>query len=293
MATLTVPEAPTRSTPAQAPVDPRHRAFTVLCVVVLVVLAALWLVPMLWAVDTSIRPESEITASPATWWTSHPSLDTYRQVLSAGRMPVWYLNSFLVALLTAVFAVVVCSMAGFAVARVRFRGRRIVTGLVLAGLLIPPQTLIMPQFQEFAGLHLLNTYWALILPSVPTSVAVFVFASFFSGLPGELAESARIDGAGWFRVYSRIFLPLCKPAASAVFIFTFVWSWNNFLWPLLTMTSADVMTIPVGLNVVQDSYGIRYAQVMASAVLGALPLFAVFLVFQRRIVEGVANTGIK
>jgi multiple sugar transport system permease protein len=128
---------------------------------------------------------------------------------------------------------------------------------------------------------------------VPTSVAVFVFASFFSGLPGELAESARIDGAGWFRVYSRIFLPLCKPAASAVFIFTFVWSWNNFLWPLLTMTSTEVMTIPVGLNVVQDSYGIRYAQVMASAVLGALPLFAVFLIFQRRIVEGIANTGIK
>ncbi|GIL30510.1 carbohydrate ABC transporter permease [Actinocatenispora comari] len=293
MATLTVPEAPTRRAPAKAPTDPRHRAFTVLCVVVLVILAALWLVPMLWAVDTSIRPESEITTSPATWWTSHPSLDAYRQVLSAGRMPVWYLNSFLVALLTAVFAVVVCSMAGFAVARVRFRGRRIVTGLVLAGLLIPPQTLIMPQFQEFAGLHLLNTYWALILPSVPTSVAVFVFASFFSGLPGELAESARIDGAGWFRVYSRIFLPLCKPAASAVFIFTFVWSWNNFLWPLLTMTSTEVMTIPVGLNVVQDSYGIRYAQVMASAVLGALPLFAVFLIFQRRIVEGIANTGIK
>ncbi|BCJ34376.1 sugar ABC transporter permease [Actinocatenispora thailandica] len=293
MATLTVPEAPIRTAPAKAPVDPRHRAFTVLCVVVLVVFAALWLVPMVWAVDTSIRPESEITTAPATWWTSHPTLDAYRQVLSAGRMPVWYLNSFLVALLTAVFAVVVCSMAGFAVARVRFRGRRIVTGLVLAGLLIPPQTLIMPQFQEFAGLHLLNTYWALILPSVPTSVAVFVFASFFAGLPGELAESARIDGAGWFRVYSRIFLPLCRPAASAVFIFTFVWSWNNFLWPLLTMTSTEVMTIPVGLNVVQDSYGIRYAQVMASAVLGALPLFAVFLVVQRRIVEGIANTGIK
>jgi len=293
MATATVPEAPIRTAPTAAPVDHRHRFFTALCVVVLVVFAALWLVPMLWAVDTSIRPEGEITAAPARWWTSHPTFDAYRQIWSAGRMPVWYLNSFIVALLTAVLAVVACSMAGFAVARVRFRGRRIVTGLVLAGLMIPPQVLIMPQFQEFAGLHLLNTYWALILPSVPTPIAVFVFASFFSGLPGELAESARMDGAGWFRIYSRIFLPLCKPAASAVFIFTFVWSWNNFLWPLLTMTSTDVMTIPVGLNVVQDSYGIRYAQVMASAVLGALPLFAVFLVFQRRIVEGIANTGIK
>lgn len=293
MATLTASRPTTRSTGTTIGVRNPHRYFTVFCVSVLVVFAVIWLVPLLWAVDTSIRPEGEVTADPTNWFTAHPTLDAYRQVLSVGRLPAWYLNSFLVAALTAALAVVVCSMAGFAVSRVRFRGRRAATALILAGLLIPPQVLIMPQFQEFAGLHLLNTYWALVLPAVPTPVAVFVFASFFDGLPGELVESARLDGAGWFRIYARIMMPLCRPAVSAVVIFTFVWSWNSFLWPLLVMTSTDTMTIPVGLNVVQDAYGIHQAQVMASAVLGALPLFLVFLLFQRRIVAGIANTGIK
>jgi multiple sugar transport system permease protein len=122
---------------------------------------------------------------------------------------------------------------------------------------------------------------------------VFVFASFFDGLPKDLVESARLDGAGWFRIYSRIFMPLCKPAISAVTIFTFVWTWNQLLWPLLVLSSTKLMTIPVGLASVQSAYGIIYGQVMASAVLGALPLIVVFLLFQRRIVEGIANTGIK
>lgn len=274
--------------------DRRHRYFNVFCLVVLIAFAAIWLVPMLWAVDTSIRPEGEVTTAPTSWLTSHPTLDAYRQVLGAGRIPIWYLNSFIVAALTAALSVVTCSMAGFAVSRVRFRGRRWLTGVILAGLMIPPQALIMPQFQEFSGLHLINTYWALILPAITTPpVAVFVFASFFSGLPGELVESARLDGAGWFRIYARIFMPLCRPAIAAVTIFTFVWSWNNFLWPLLVMTSTDTMTIPVGLSLTTNSYGIHYPQVMASAVLGALPLFLVFLLFQRRITEGIANTGIK
>jgi multiple sugar transport system permease protein len=295
MAAITATEAHGGTTvrAARTPIDRRHRYFTVFCVSVLVVFAAVWLVPLLWALDTSIRPEGEIVEAPTRWWTTHPTLSAYHEVLSAGRLPAWYLNSFIVAALTAILTVVVCSMAGFAVSRIRFRGRRIATGLALAGLMIPPQVLIMPQFQEFSGMHLLNTYWALVLPALPTPVAVFVFASFFDGLPGELVESSRLDGASWFRIYSRIFMPLCRPAMSAVFIFTFVWSWNSFLWPLLVMTSTDTMTVPVGLSVVQDAYGIQYAQVMASAVLGALPLLLVFLLFQRRIVEGIANTGIK
>ncbi|MGA8117184.1 MAG: carbohydrate ABC transporter permease [Actinocatenispora sp.] len=297
MAAVTATESPRvarrRGTVGVGTADRRHRYFTAFCVSVLVVLAAIWLVPMLWALDTSIRPEGEITASPTSWFTSHPTLDAYRKVLGAGRIPVWYLNSFLVAALSSALGVLVCSMAGFAVSRIRFRARRLATGVILAGLMIPPQVLIMPQFQEFAGLHLLNTYWALVLTAVPTPVAVFVFVSFFDGLPEELVDSARLDGAGWFRIYARIFMPLCRPAISAVAIFTFVWSWNSFLWPLLVMTSTDTMTIPVGLSVVQDANGVHYAQVMASSVLGALPLLLVFLLFQRRIVEGIANTGIK
>jgi multiple sugar transport system permease protein len=215
-------------------------------------------------------------------------------VLSVGDIQTWYLNSFVAAAATAVLSVVICSMAGFALSQTKFRGRRLIFGVIAAGLVIPPQVLIVPMFQEFNALHLLNTYWALILQAVPAPpIAVFIFAAFFSGIPSELAESAHVDGASWFRIYRSIFMPLTRPAMSAVLIFQFVWSWNNFLWPLLVMTNTRMMTLPVGLSQVSSAYGIHYAQIMASAVLGALPLLVVFVFFQRRIVEGVATTGLK
>jgi multiple sugar transport system permease protein len=248
---------------------------------------------MLWAVDTSVKPEAEIAANPTAWWSDNFTLDAYRQVWDAGDMPRWYVNSAITASIAAAATVLFASMAGFSLSRVRFTGRRWVFLAVLAGIMIPPQVLIVPMFREFSTLGLLNTYWSVVLPAIPTPIAVFVFKQFFDGLPVDLVDAAQVDGAGWWRTYWRVCMPLTRPAVSAVAIFTFVWTWNSFLWPLLTLTSPDVMTIPVGLGTVQSSFGIRYAQIMASAVLGALPLFAVFLVFQRRIVEGIAGTGLK
>ena len=215
------------------------------------------------------------------------------ELFNLGNIQTWYLNSFVIALLSAVFAVVACSMAGFAIARTQFTGRRIIYGLIAAGLLIPPQVLIVPQFQEFNAAHLLNTYWVQVLPAVAVPIAVIIFVAFFNGIPASLAEAARVDGASWWRIYRRIYMPLSKPAISAVFIFTFVWKWNDFLWPLLTLTNTRIMTLPVGLSQVSSAFGIQYAEIMASAVLGALPLIVVFLLFQRQIVEGIATTGIK
>ena len=140
---------------------------------------------------------------------------------------------------------------------------------------------------------MLNTYWAVILPQVPNVVSVFVFKQFFDGIPVELTDAARADGASWLRIYWQIVMPLSRPAVSAVTIFVFVWCWNNFLWPLLAVTDPQMMTLPVGLTSVQDAFGLPQAQLMASAVLGALPLLTVFLFFQRRIVEGIAGTGLK
>jgi multiple sugar transport system permease protein len=151
----------------------------------------------------------------------------------------------------------------------------------------------VPLFREFAAVGMIDTYWAVILPQIPAPVAVFVFKQFFDGVPHELEEAALVDGASRFRIFRQIFLPLSRPAISAVAIFTFVWSWNNFLWPLLVLTSTNLMTLPVGLATVSSAYGIQYASIMASAILGALPLLVVFLLFQRRIVEGIAGTGLK
>jgi multiple sugar transport system permease protein len=159
--------------------------------------------------------------------------------------------------------------------------------------MIPGQVLIVPQFREMDSFHLLNTFWAVSLPQIPTAIAVFIFKQFFDGLPKELEETARLDGAGFFRIYRRIIMPLARPAVAAVVIFAFVASWNDLLWPLLVLSNPDIMTIPVGLATVQGSFGIRYADTMASAILGAIPLVAVFLLFQRNIVEGIAGTGLK
>jgi multiple sugar transport system permease protein len=274
-------------------VDWRARYFNWFCLSVLLVFAAIWLLPLLWALDTSLKPDAVIASQPTSWWSSSWTVGAYRLLFNVGNIQTWYLNSFVIATLSAVFAVVACSMAGFAIARTHFRGRRAVYGLIAAGLLIPPQVLIVPMFKEFNYAHLLNTYWVQVLPAVAVPIAVIIFASFFRGIPADLAEAARVDGASWWHIYRHIYMPLTKPAISAVFIFTFVWKWNDFLWPLLTLTSTRTMTLPVGLSQVSSAFGIMYAEIMASAVLGALPLIVVFLLFQRQIVEGIATTGIK
>jgi multiple sugar transport system permease protein len=283
-----------RITPAstlERTADNRIRLFNRTCAGVLIAFALIWLVPILWTIDTALKPNAETTKT--TWWISHPTLGSFRTLLAQGDIVNWYASSFITSTLTAASTVLTGSMAAFALSRMRFRFRTAAFWFILIGIMIPGQVLMVPQFREFGGLHLLNTYWAVILPQIPTAIAVFIFKQFFDGLPRDLDEAARVDGAGYFRTYWRIIMPLTRPVVSAVAIFTFVWTWNNLLWPLLVVSNPKLMTIPVGLATVQGSYGIRYADTMASAILGALPLVLVFLLFQRRIVEGIAGTGLK
>ena len=274
-----------------ASVDRRVRLFNRCCVGVLIAFALIWLVPLAWAVDTALKPNAETTK--ATWLIESPTLASFRTLLSQGDILNWYAASFITSALTSLATVVTASLAAFALSRMRFRFRQAFFWFVLIGIMIPNQVLIVPQFRELDSVGLLNTYWAVILPQVPTAIAVFIFKQFFDGLPRDLDEAARMDGAGFFRTYRQIVMPLTRPVVSAVAIFTFVWSWNNLLWPLLALTNPKLMTIPVGLATVQGTYGIRYADTMASAILGALPLVLGFLLFQRRIVEGIAGTGLK
>jgi multiple sugar transport system permease protein len=267
--------------------------FNWICFVVLLVFALMWLVPLAWAIDTSLKPNAETTKVPTTWFIENPTLESYRTTLEQGDMPKWLASSLITSAAVAAGTVITASMAAYALSRLQFRGRGFVFVLILAGIMIPGQVLIVPLFREMDAVNLLNTYWAVILPQIPTAIAVFIFKQFFDGLPRELEEAARVDGASAWHIYSRLVLPLARPVISAVAIFTFIWAWNNLLWPLLVLTNPDLMTVPVGLATVQGTYGIRYADVMASSILGGLPLLAVFLLFQRRIVEGIAGTGLK
>jgi multiple sugar transport system permease protein len=260
---------------------------------VLLVLAIIWLVPLAWAVDTALKPESETIAIPVSWISSNFTLDAFRQVLDAGNILKWYFNSALTSVIITVVVVLLASLAAYAFSRVPFRGRGVLFWVVLAGIMIPPQILIVPLFTEMNTFGFINTYQGIILPQIASPIAVFIFKQFFDGLPHELEDAALVDGASRFRIYWQIFLPLSRPAMAAVAIFTFVISWNYWLWPFIALTGTNMMTIPVGLATVQSAYGIHNAQIMASAVLGGLPLLIVFLFFQRQIVQGIAGTGLK
>lgn len=284
--------APSRRVPENARAS--GRAFTIVAWTVLIVFAVLWLIPSLWAIKTSLTDNgvSAIGASAILkdW---HLTGASYKTLLSGGNLWSWYLASFVTAALTTLFAVIFSAMAAYALSRLRFRGRNWVFLLFIGGILVPPQVLIVPIFQMLNVGHLLNTYWAVILPQIPTVVSVFVFKQFFDGIPRDFEESARIDGAGYWRSFRSIIMPLSRPVLAAMAIVTFVGTWNNLILPLFVLSNPKLMTIPVGLATVQGSYGQRLSDIQASSILGALPLVILFLIFQRRIVEGFAGSGLK
>jgi multiple sugar transport system permease protein len=292
MSTATAAPPASRRAPKDT-TDASTTMFNRLAATCLTLFALIWLVPFVWALITSLRPNNEITSHPTRPWSANWNLDAYSSTLTNNPIGWWYLNSFIISTLSVIFTVIACSMIGFALVHLKWRGKYAILGLILGGLMLPTEAIVLPQFMQFRALHLLGTYWALILPAIAAPVAVFVFHSFMRSIPTALIEAARLDGASWWRIYYQVCMPLCRPAISAVAILTFITTWNQFLWPLLVLTQTKSETIPVGLGSLIGGAAIQYAETMASAVLGIIPLLAVFLFFQRQIVQGVANTGIK
>ncbi|WP_420715749.1 carbohydrate ABC transporter permease [Streptomyces sp. SBT349] len=258
----------------------------------LVLIAALWLAPFVWAVITSFQSEEDATTPGLSPLKGALTLASYRELFELGNVPVWAFNSLLISVLVTAITVVVSTLAAYGFSRGTFRGRRVLLAVTVASIMVPPQLLIVPLFQQMLFFDLVDTYWGVILPQVVAPMMVFILKRFFDGIPRELEEAARIDGASELRLFWSIVLPLSRPIVAAVAIFVFIGAWNNFLWPFIVTNDADLMTLPVGLATVKDAYGVQYAQQMASALLAALPLIVVFLLFQRRIVQSVATTGL-
>ncbi|WUO26396.1 carbohydrate ABC transporter permease [Streptomyces sp. NBC_00287] len=269
------------------------RTSRLLALAALTVMALVWLLPMAWALLTAFKTEQD-ASDPVHWFWPQNGLtfDGFSTVWQRGDLPLWMLNSFLISAAVTVITVLVSAMAGYAFSRTLFTGRRWLFALTVAAVLVPPQLLIVPWFQQMLSLHLLDTYAAVILPQTVAPVMVFILKKHFDSLPHELEEAARIDGAGHWRIFWSVLLPLSRPMLAAVSIFVFIGAWNNFLWPFVSTSDPALMTLPVGITSVKDAYGIQYAQSMASAVLAALPLVVVFLFFQRHIVKSVATTGL-
>lgn len=264
---------------------------------VLMVLAIPFVFPTWWMVTSSIKPVSEIFSYPPSLWPSNPRLEAYQRVFELQPFERQYFNSLYIALVVTVGTMAIASLSGYAFARIRFRGQNVLFLVVLAGLLIPSEVTIVPLFQLFFRLDLIDTHWPLILVPIfgaPSVLATFIMRQFFISLPMELEEAARVDGLGRFATFWRIVLPLSRPALGAVAIFTFLHSWNLYLEPIVYISTPEKFTLPQALTQFTDAYGGPMWNVqLAAASLTALPVLIVFVLAQRQFIEGLAHTGLK
>ncbi len=266
----------------------------------LVALAGLWLLPAVWMVVTSLKPTERIVRLPPEWIPWPATVAHYREVLIStsrtARIGRAFLNSAVVSAGTVALVVVASAMAAYPLARMRFPGRQLVFGALVGSLMIPNAVVLVPQYVLTQRLGWLSTYQGLIVPEAATSFAlgVFLLRQFFLTIPAELEDAARIDGAGAWQIFARILLPLSQPVLGALAIFAFRSAWNDFLWPLIAVNKPEMFPLPVALALLRGAYSSEsYGPIMAGATLSALPLLLVFLVANRRIVEGVRVSGLK
>ncbi|MGW1340338.1 carbohydrate ABC transporter permease [Kribbella sp. NPDC002412] len=264
---------------------------------VLLVCCVPFVFPIWWMATTSVKPVTEIFAFPPSLLPGSPTLDAYRQVFELQPFGRQYVNSLYIALAVTILTLAVSALAGYAFARIRFRGAGVVFVIVLTGLLVPNEVTIIPLYRMFDTLGLVDTHWPLILvPALgaPSVLATFIMRQFFITLPGELEEAGRVDGLGRFGLFWRVCLPLARPAIGAVSIFTFLHSWNLYLEPIVFLSSKEKFTIPQALTQYVDAYGgPMWNTQLAAATLSALPVLVIFVLAQRQFVEGLAQTGLK
>lgn len=261
---------------------------------VMTVLALVVITPFLWMVLGSLKTQSELLRVPPTWLPEKPTVDNFFRLFEKLNFARFFTNSVVVAVIVTIGNLIFCSMLGYALAHLRFPGKKVVFGFVMATLMIPGLVTFIPQYILIVNMGLANTIPALILPFLAGPFGVFLMRQFFLGMPRELLEAGRVDGVSEVGIFFRIFLPLAGPALATLGILTFLASWNNFLWPLVVASSEETYTLPVALALVSTGQNTTdYGLLLAGATVVVVPILVIFLVFQRRFIEGIATSGIK
>jgi multiple sugar transport system permease protein len=250
--------------------------------------------PFLWMLLSAVKPEAEIRRVPPTWWPQTFTLENFLDLFSRLDFPRYFANSVLVATVVTAGNLVFCSGLGYALAKLRFTGRRALFGLVMATLMVPGMVTFVPQFVLVSNMGLANTYAGLVLPFLAGPFGVFLMRQYLLSIPDDLVEAARVDGAGELRIFARVVLPLCRPALATLGILTFLTSWNNFLWPVVVATTEDHYTLPVALALYSIGQNrIDLGLTLAGAAVVVVPVLVVFLLLQRHFLRGIATTGLK
>ncbi|MFC4618976.1 carbohydrate ABC transporter permease [Camelliibacillus cellulosilyticus] len=258
-----------------------------------VVVAVLFIVPIIWMLFVSIKPQGLGISNPLKWFAPPYTLANYVHIIAESAVFRWLVNSFFVAIVTTVATLVVTSLAAFAISKIQFRYKKAIFLFFLAGLMVPGEATLIPLYKIAQSMHMLDSYAGLIIPGIASPLGVIILKSFFDGVPKEVIESAQIDGCSLFRIYYKIVLPLAKPALASIAIFTFIGSWNNFLWPYMITFSDSLYTLPVGIPVFNSNYSQDYVLPMTVNAVSSLPLIIAFFFFEKQIVKGISFTGVK
>lgn len=260
---------------------------------ILIIWLLISVIPFLWMLSTSFKGPGEIFLFPPKWIPKNPTLKNYKDLFQQMNFGRPFLNSIIVSLSTTFLSVLLATMAGYGFAKFNFKNKNVLFLIILGTVMVPGQITMIPVFLLLTKLNLLNTYWGLILPALANAFNIFFMRQFISGIPDELIEAAKMDGAneGW--IFFKVILPLSKPAMAAITIFTFTGSWNNFLWPLIIATDESMYTLPVAISVLGGQYTENIAMQMAGSVIVILPLIIVFLFTQKYFIKGITFTGLK
>jgi multiple sugar transport system permease protein len=277
------------------PVRPAERVKAVVRFIVLALIALIFISPLIFMIVTSFKTRADATGIPPSWIPNPFTFQAYEAIFGASNTPVlrWFANSMIAAAVHAAIVVVTASLAAYPLARMSFRGRNTIFAIVVATLLVPPVILIIPNYLIVSELGWLNSLTAIVVPTAASAFGVFFMRQFFISLPIELEEAARLDGANRFTTFTRVVLPLAKPAMATLALLAFLTNWNDFLWPVYVLFSPDVQTLPPGLATLQSANTVRYDLLMAGAVIASVPVLALFVFLQRFVVEGVSRSGVK
>jgi len=259
----------------------------------LFLLAVITLTPVAWMVSASFMLPGEASTTPIHFFPMHPTLEHYEALTERLHVGRYFMNSFIIASVVTLISTFINSMAGFAFAKYRFPGRNKLFRFLLSGMIVPAQVTMLPLFLMLKSMGLVNTYVGVILPGLASIFGIFLIRQFAGSVPDSLIEAARLDGASEFRVYRSVVLPLCRPILYTLALFTFMGTWNDFMWPLIVMTDNANYTLPVAIANLKGEHLLDLELMMAGSVITVLPVLILFLAFQRHYIRGIMVGGVK
>jgi multiple sugar transport system permease protein len=265
----------------------------IIFLVILGIMTLIYIGPFLFSLSISFSGDKNVFDWPISILPEAPTLDNYKNVWSDLPFGKWLFNSVLITTIQTISNVFFAALAGFTFARLEFPGRKIIFTLLLSSLMIPGIILLVPKFIVLNELSMINSYGGLILPGLVGVTNIFLMKQFFETIPKDLEQAALIDGCSYFRLFWQIFIPISKPALAAVAIYTFQGSWNEFLWPVIVSYTEDMYTLPLGMASLRHELLTDWPLLMAGTILISLPTLAIFIIFQRYFVQGVASSGLK